>query len=158
MSEVKINETENKFTLATAISNAVERAEMGDNFMTEIVYNSFENTDKAQSAVYNAMMGGTCKPGDIIGEEVEIIGITITTGQCNAIFGDTSENPEKIIKPCVTFFLSDGRTVSTLSNGLVRAVKLMFACGKIPTEEDPFKCIFEQRTGKNGVFYTLKAL
>lgn len=59
MSEVKINETEKNFTLATAISNAVEKAETGDNFMTEIVYNSFENTDKAQSAVYNAMMGGT---------------------------------------------------------------------------------------------------
>ena len=158
MSEVKINETENKFTLATAISNAVEKAETGDNFMTEIVYNSFENTEKAQSAVYNAIMGGTCKPADVIGEEVEIIGITLTTGQCNKIFGDTSENPEKIIKPCVTFFLSDGRTVSTLSNGLVRAVKVMFACGDIPTEENPFKCTFEQRTGKNGVFHTLKAL
>ena len=158
MSEVKINETENNFTLATAISNAVEKAETGDNFMTEIVYNSFENTDKAQSAVYNAIMGGTCKPADIIGEEVEIIGITLSTGQCNKNFGDTSENPEKIIKPCVTFFLSDGRTVSTLSNGLVRAVKVMFACGKIPTEETPFKCVFEQRAGKNGVFHTLKAL
>lgn len=158
MSEVKINETENKFTLATAISDAVEKAETGDNFMTEIVYNSFENSEKAQSAVYNAIMGGTCKPADIIGEEVEIIGITLTTGQCNKIFGDTSESPEKIIKPCVTFFLSDGRTVSTLSNGLVRAVKVMFACGNIPTEENPFKCMFEQRTGKNGVFHTLKAL
>lgn len=107
-----------------------------------------------ENTLFNSLRGKSEAVKDYLGEEIEVINIVITSADVDK----NRENPDegKENKPIVHFFTSDGKHLSTMSNGIVRNVKALFEIGKIPTEENPVRIRFDEVQTKKGVAHTFE--
>ena len=59
-----------------------------------------------------------------------------------------------VSKSCANFFTTDGQHYSSLSNGIIRAVKNLFKCGLAPTPETPIRIKFKNVNTPRGVAHS----
>lgn len=110
------------------------------------------STTADNAKLFNALNGSSENVKDWLGEEVDVIAIVITSADVPSVMGD--EDSERVCKPCVHFFTLDGTHISSISNGIIRATKMLLACGLTPTEETPIRIVFKEVSTKKGTAHT----
>ena len=115
-------------------------------------------TDKT-SVLFNAVNGQGQKVKDFIGVELNVVNIVVTSADVAKDFSN-KDNPdvEKVSKPCCHFFTVDGLHISSISNGITRAVMKLFECGLQPIDGEPVKMMFTTMETKNGTAHSLTLL
>ena len=108
-----------------------------------------ETTTTETTTLFNAVSGGSKSIKSLIDKEpIEVTDIVVTST-------DVHENKEDetspiINRPVVHFFDTSGEHYSSLSNGIVRTVSNLLACGIVPTKETPIKIKFKTVETKKG--------
>lgn len=133
-----------KFEANMEIVNAFAVKEVSDE-NPEIRYTTTTDTAK----LFNALRGKSLKVKDFIGETFDIVDIVISASDVHE--DKNNEDSPMVNRPVVHFFTSDGKHISTLSNGIARNVKALFEIGLIPTNESPMKIRFDEIETKNGM-------
>ena len=111
-------------------------------------------TDKT-STIFNALNGQGKKIKDVLGVELTITNIVVTSADVVKNFAEKDkENAEKVSKPCVHFFTDDGQHISSISTGICRATEKLFAAGLTPIEGAPIKLMFTTVETKNGTAHS----
>lgn len=111
-------------------------------------------TDKT-STIFNALNGQGKKVKDVLGVELTITNIVVTSADVVKNFAEKDkENAEKVSKPCVHFFTDDGQHISSISTGICRATEKLFAAGLTPIEGAPIKLMFTTVETKNGTAHS----
>jgi hypothetical protein len=110
------------------------------------------STTTDSSKLFNALNGNADTVKDWIGEEVDVTAIVVTSADVPSIMGD--EDSERVCKPCVHFFTLDGSHISSISNGIIRATKMLLACGLTPTEDEPIRIVFKEIKTKKGTAHS----
>lgn len=129
------------------IEKAFETVDVNEN-NAQIRYSTTTETND----LFNALSGKSEPVKNYIGETVSVVKMVVTA---NDIYADR-ENPDmgKVNKPIVHFFTTDGKHISTLSNGIIRNVKFMLECGIIPTVENPINIRFDTVETTKGIAHT----
>ena len=108
-----------------------------------------ETTTTETTVLFNAVAGGSESIKPLIDKEpIEVINIVVTSADVHEEKED--ETSPMINRPVVHFFTSDNKHYSSLSNGIVRTVSNLLACGLIPTPETPIKIRFKTVETKRG--------
>lgn len=110
------------------------------------------STTTDSSKLFNALNGNADTVKDWIGEEVDVTAIVVTSADVPSVMGD--EDSERVCKPCVHFFTLDGSHISSISNGIIRATKMLLACGLTPTEDEPIRIVFKEIKTKKGTAHS----
>lgn len=110
------------------------------------------STTTDNTKLFNALNGNADTVKDWLGEEVDVTAIVVTSADVPSIMGD--EDSERVCKPCVHFFALDGSHISSISNGIIRATKMLLACGLTPTEDSPIRIVFREIKTKKGTAHT----
>ena len=114
-----------------------------------------ESTTSDNKVLFNACNGSGEPIKTLIntGEVISVVYIIVTSTDVPS----ERDNPDSEIvsHPVAHFFTADGRHYSTLSNGIMRGVKLMFATGMTPTPDNPISLIFRTTETKNGTAHVL---
>ena len=110
------------------------------------------STTTDSSKLFNALNGNADTVKGWIGEEVDVTAIVVTSADVPSIMGD--EDSERVCKPCVHFFTLDGSHISSISNGIIRATKMLLACGLTPTEDEPIRIVFKEIKTKKGTAHS----
>jgi hypothetical protein len=111
-------------------------------------------TDRT-STLFNALNGQGKKIKDVLGVELTITNIVVTSADVVKNFAEKDkENAEKVSKPCVHFFTDDGQHISSISTGICRATEKLFAAGLTPIEGAPIKLMFITIETKNGTAHS----
>lgn len=129
------------------IEKAFETVDVNENNARIRYSTTIETND-----LFNALSGKSEPVKNYIGETVSVVKMVVT-----AIDVDIDrENPGKgkANKPIVHFFTTDGKHISTLSNGIIRNVKFMLECGIIPTVENPINIRFDTVETSKGTAHT----
>ncbi len=110
------------------------------------------STTTETNDLFNALSGKSEPVKNYIGEMVSVIKMVVTANDIDV----DRENPDKgkVNKPIVHFFTTDGKHISTLSNGIIRNVKFMLECGIIPTVENPINIRFDTVETAKGTAHT----
>lgn len=124
-----------------------------------IIPNEMPNTIRYTSTedeniMYNAINGGAEKIENYIGEVVEVNNIIVTSANLHTDKDDEESPVEN--RPCINFFTTDGKHISTISNGIVRSVENLYACDMIPTPERPRKIKFVTIDTNKGTSYSIE--
>lgn len=129
------------------IEKAFETVDVNEN-NARIRYSTTTETND----LFNALSGKSEPVKNYIGETVSVVKMVVTANDINI----DRENPDmgKINKPIVHFFTTDGKHISTLSNGIIRNVKFMLECGIIPTVETPINIRFDTVETPKGTAHT----
>lgn len=113
-----------------------------------------ETTTTETSVLFNALNGGSESIKKLLstGEPISVANIVVTSTDIPS----DREDPESELmsKPVVHFMTSDGVHYSTLSNGIIRGIKMLFATGIIPTAEKPLQIVFKTTETKKGIAHT----
>ena len=112
------------------------------------------STTSNNAKLFNALNGSSENVKDWLGEEIDVTDIVITSADVPSIMGD--DDSERVSKPCVHFFTLDGSHISSISNGIVRATKMLLACGLTPSEEEPIRIRFKEVATKKGTAHTFE--
>ena len=111
------------------------------------------NTDDV--LLFNAVNGSAEKVEDYFGQDIKITDIVVTSADILKDINDPDpENGEKECKPVVHFFTTDGKHISSISNGIIRATKNLLSCGFIPTAEKPITIKFKEIRTKRGIAHS----
>ena len=102
--------------------------------------------------LFNAINGSGENVADYIGQEVELVNIVVTSVDVHSDPND--EDSDIINKACVNMVTRDGKMISSISNGIARAVKSLFNVGFAPTPEVPVTVRFKQTKTKRGLAHT----
>lgn len=112
-------------------------------------------TTNKTSTLFNALNGQGKKIKDVLGVELTITNIVVTSADVVKNFAEKDkENAEKVSKPCVHFFTDDGQHISSISTGICRATEKLFAAGLTPIEGAPVKLMFTTVETKNGTAHS----
>lgn len=102
--------------------------------------------------LFNAVNGSGENVADYIGKDVELVNIVVTSVD---VHSDPNDDDSPIInKSCVNMFTSDGKMISSISNGIARSVKSLFNVGFAPTPKAPITVRFKQSKTKRGMAHT----
>lgn len=116
-----------------------------------------ESTTTDTARLFNAVNGSAKRVKDFVDKVVEIVDIVITSADIAKDFESRDDKgAEKISKPCVHLFTSDGTHISSVSNGIIKSTKSLFECGIIPTAETPLKIKFITVETKNGTCHSFE--
>ena len=140
-------ETENNYAIAT--TNHAEEFAIVDEGEGAPIRISTATDDVT---LFNAINGSGENVADYIGQEVELVNIVVTSVDVHEDPND--EDSDVINKACVNMFTTDGRMISSISNGIARAVKSLFNVGFAPTPEHPITVKFKQTKTKRGLAHT----
>lgn len=138
-----------KFEKNVEIVNAFKTIEVNEE-NPEIRY----TTTYEDTKLFNALRGKSIPVKSVIGEEFEIVDIVISAN--DVLKAQDDENSGKVNKPIVHFFTSDGKHISSLSNGIIRNTKALFEINKIPSIENPIKIRFEEVPTPKGTAHTFE--
>lgn len=129
------------------IEKAFETVDVNEN-NARIRYSTTTETND----LFNALSGKSEPVKKYIGETVSVVKMVVTANDIDI----DRENPDmgKVNKPIVHFFTTDGKHISTLSNGIIRNVKFMLECGIIPTVENPINIRFDTVETTKGIAHT----
>lgn len=104
------------------------------------------------TTLFNAVNGSGTPVKDIIGESIDVVDIVVTSVDVHEDKND--EDSPIVSKACANFFTVDGEHYSSLSNGIIRAVKNLFNCGLAPTSETPVRIKFKTVNTPRGTAHT----
>lgn len=111
-----------------------------------------ESTTTDDVVLFNAVNGTGLKVADLLGKDITINDMVVTSAD---VHEDPNDDNSKIInKACINMFAADGQQISSISNGIIRAAKALFACGFAPTPEHPIVIRFKEITTKKGKAHT----
>lgn len=110
------------------------------------------STTTNTAKLFNALNASAKPVKEYLGDEVDITDIVVTSADVPSIMGD--DDSEKVCKPCVHFYTLDGEHISSISNGIIKATKMLLACGLTPTPESPIRIRFKTVDTKNGTAHT----
>lgn len=111
------------------------------------------NTDDV--LLFNAVNGSAEKVEDYFGQDIKLTDIVVTSADILKDINDPDpENGERENKPVVHFFTADGKHISSISNGIIRATKNLLSCGFIPTADSPITIRFKEIRTKRGVAHS----
>ena len=114
-----------------------------------------ETTTTETTTLFNAISGGSESIKPLIDKEpVNVVDIVVTSADVHEEKED--ETSPIINRPVVHFFTDDGKHYSSLSNGIVRTVSNLLACGIIPTKETPIKIKFKTVETKRGTAHVFE--
>ena len=102
--------------------------------------------------LFNAVNGGSEKIKDHLGEPLVITDIIITSADVKEDIND--ETSDTVSKPCVHFYGENGLHLATLSNGVLRAARMLITCGFAPSKEHPITIKFKEIETKKGRAHT----
>lgn len=102
--------------------------------------------------LFNALNGSSESVKNWLGEEIDVIDIVITSADVPSIMGD--DDSDRVCKPCVHFFTLDGNHISSISNGIIKATKMLLSCGFLPSEDEPIRIRFREVETKKGTAHT----
>lgn len=102
--------------------------------------------------LFNAVNGSGETVADYIDKEIEVANIVVTSVDVHTDPND-DDSPE-VSKGCVNFFTTDGRMISSISNGIIRSTKSLFNVGFQPSPERPITIRFKQTKTKRGIAHT----
>ena len=111
-----------------------------------------ETTTTDDVTLFNAVNSTGEKVADNLGVDIVITNIVVTSADVNSDMND--ENSDKVNKPCVNFFTADGKQISSISNGIIRATRALFGVGFTPTAERPITIRFKEQKTKKGTCHT----
>lgn len=150
MANTKANkQTQETTTITTQTTGNFEIAAAGQGETVRAT-----TTDKT-STLFNALNGQGKKIKDVLGVELTITNIVVTSADVVKNFAEKDkENAEKVSKPCVHFFTDDGQHISSISTGICRATEKLFAAGLTPIEGAPVKLMFTTVETKNGTAHS----
>lgn len=111
-----------------------------------------ETTTTDDVTLFNAVNSTGEKVADNLGVDIVVTNIVITSADVNSDMND--ENSEIVNKPCVNFFTNDGKQISSISNGIIRATRALFGVGFTPTSERPITIRFKEQKTKKGTCHT----
>lgn len=133
---------ENNFELQTIDNDAFAIHEVGESPVVR------ESTTSETTTLFNAVSGGSEPVKSVLGQTISVTDIVITGAD---VHEDREDESSKMINHAVAhFFTSDGKHYSTLSNGILRTVKNLLACGIVPTKETPINITFKTVETKKG--------
>lgn len=115
-----------------------------------------QSTTTSEVKLFNALNGSATPVKDYLGESVDVVDIVITSADVPSIMGD--DDSERVSKPCVHFFTLDGEHISSISNGIIKATKMLLACGLTPTPETPIRLKFKEITTKKGTAHSFEMI
>ena len=148
-----MTETEKKVALAV-----IKTQNMTEEFaVTEAGQGAVIRTATSTDDVllFNAVNGSAEKVEDYFGQDIKITDIVVTSADILKDINDPDpENGEKECKPVVHFFTADGKHISSISNGIIRATKNLLSCGFIPTAESPITIKFKEIRTKRGIAHS----
>ena len=105
--------------------------------------------------LFNAVNGSAEKVEDYFGQDIKVTDIVVTSADILKDINDPDpENGEKECKPVIHFFTADGKHISSISNGIIRATKNLLSCGFIPTAESPITIKFKEIRTKRGIAHS----
>lgn len=111
------------------------------------------NTDDV--LLFNAVNGSAEKVEDYFGQDIKVTDIVVTSADILKDINDPDpENGERENKPVVHFFTADGKHISSISNGIIRATKNLLSCGFIPTADSPITIRFKEIRTKRGIAHS----
>lgn len=110
------------------------------------------STTAEVTTLFNAVNGSGTPVKDIIGDVIEVADIVVTSVDVHEDKND--EDSPIVSKSCANFFTTDGQHYSSLSNGIIRAVKNLFKCGLAPTPETPIRIKFKNVNTPRGVAHS----
>ena len=113
-----------------------------------------QSTTTSEVKLFNALNGSATPVKDYLGESVDVVDIVITSADVPSIMGD--DDSERVSKPCVHFFTLDGEHISSISNGIIKATKMLLACGLTPTPETPIRIKFKEISTKKGTAHSFE--
>lgn len=111
-----------------------------------------ETTTTDDVTLFNAVNSTGEKVADNLNVDIVVTNIVVTSADVNSDMND--ENSVKVNKPCVNFFTADGRQISSISNGIIRATRALFGVGFTPTAERPITIRFKEQKTKKGTCHT----
>lgn len=108
------------------------------------------------TVLFNAVNGGSSPCSELAeqNKSITVCDIVVTSADVKIDIDDDSDDAERESKPCCHFFTTDGKHYSSVSNGISRSVKNMFACNIIPTAEHPIEIKFKTQKTKRGITHT----
>lgn len=113
-----------------------------------------ESTTSDNKVLFNALNGGSFHIKKLVdtGEPIDVADIVLTSTDVPV----ERDNPDSdfVSHPVVHMFTTDGTHYSTLSNGIIRGVKMMFATGMTPTPDNPVSLVFKSTETKKGTAHT----
>lgn len=112
-----------------------------------------ESTTGETAKLFNAVSGASDPVKELLGKEVDITDIVVTSADVHTDMNDEESPLEN--RPVVHFYTVDGKHYSSLSNGIVRTTKALLECGICPTKDNPIKVRFrtvETRRGTAHIF------
>lgn len=110
------------------------------------------NTDDV--LLFNAVNGSAEKVEDYFGQDIKVTDIVVTSADILVDINDDPETGERKNKPVCHFFTADGKHISSISNGIIRATKNLLSCGFIPTADSPITIRFKEIRTKRGVAHS----
>ena len=102
--------------------------------------------------LFNAVNGGSEPLKNYIGKELELTDIIVTSADVHEDVND--EKSPVVSKPCVHFYTTDGKHITTLSNGIIKSAKCLIECGLTPTKEAPVTIRIKTIETKKGTAHT----
>lgn len=156
-------------------TNAVENTNVTENTNTSIVSvstNTFDlskefevsaagtgpkirtTTTSDDVTLFNAINSSAEKVEDYLDQTVEVASIVVTSADILIDINDTDPDGEKENKPVVHFFTTDGKHISSISNGIKRATENLLSVGFGPSEGAPIKITFKEVKTKKGTAHS----
>ena len=143
------NETTETMALATIASNDFSVCEVGTGAAIRAT------TTDSNKVLFNALNGQGTKIKDVLGVELDVVNIVVTSADVAEDYSDReNENAKKVSKPCAHFFTADGQHISSISNGICRAVSKLFEANMQPMGGEILKIMFTNVETKNGTAHS----
>jgi len=108
-------------------------------------------------ALFNAVNGNSDPVKKLIGQEIEVSDMVITSAEVHegrTPDGEQDENTPIVSKPCVHFYTPTGEHYTTLSNGIARAARNLISVGFAPCPEHTIIIKFRTIDTKKGTAHT----
>lgn len=105
--------------------------------------------------LFNAINGSAEKVEDYLGKDVSVTDIVVSSADVLEDINDPDpENGAKVNKPVVHFFTTDGKHISSISNGIKRATENLLTVGFAPSKESPITIRFKEVKTKKGTAHS----
>lgn len=104
--------------------------------------------------LFNALNSAAEKVEEYIDECVEVTDIVVTSADVLKDINDPDPDGEKENRPVVHFFTSDGKHISSISNGIRRATENLLSVGFAPSAESPIVIKFKTVKTKKGIAHS----